>query len=156
MIEVSLDRFEIELAAAVGMRRMIDSLTHRRRQAAGGVDATGASSGWQQHIEGACGEMAFAKGLGRYWSGSVNTFKDGGDVGAVQIRTRSRDDYDLIVRARDRDEDYFVLVVGQCPVYRIVGYILGGDAKRPEWSRDRGGHGQAFFVPQRSLKALSR
>lgn len=156
MIEVTLDKYEIEVAAGVGTRRMVDSLVNGRKQAAGDKDPTGATAGWQQHIEGACGEMAFAKALGRYWSGSVNTFKDGGDVGDVQIRTRSRHDYDLIVRDRDRDEDYFILVTGLCPAYRVVGYIRGADAKQRKWQQNHGGHGGAFFIPAVELKPLEK
>lgn len=144
------------MASSVGLRRAIDSILNGRRQAAGDVDPTGVLALWQQHIEGALGEMAFAKALGRYWSGSVNTFKNGGDVGDVQIRTRSRTDYDLIVRARDRDEDYFVLVVGCCPIYTIVGYMKGGDAKQERWGKNHGGHGAAYFVPQNELRPLRR
>lgn len=155
MIAVTLDRFEIEIAAAVGVRRAIDSLVNGRRQAAADADPNGAIV-FQQHIEGACGEMAFAKALGRYWSGSVNTFKQGGDVGDVQIRTRSRTNYDLIVRDRDRNEDYFVLVVGTCPTYTIVGYIQGAAAKQEHWKSNHGGHGTAYFIPQADLQPLRR
>lgn len=151
MIEVTLTGFELSLAAPVGVRRHIDCLVNGRRQAAAAVDPVG---NWQQEVEGACGELAVAKVLGRYWSGSVNTFKMGGDVGDVQVRTRSRHEYDLIVRDRDRDADWFVLVTGTAPRYRVHGYIQGEAAKQPHYRKNFGGHGEAFFVPQADLTPL--
>lgn len=149
MIAVTLTWFELEMAAIVAVRRHVEALRQTRPDRYG---AAGDADGWQLHLEGAFGELAFAKALGRYWDGSINTFHDGGDVGVVQVRTRSRSDYDLIVRDADRDGDYFVLVVGRSPSYTVVGYILGADAKQPKWSKDHGGHGAAFFVPQSELR----
>lgn len=149
VLAVTLTDFELRMAAAVGVDRFLNAIQHGWRQRAGNADARG---DWSQHIEGACGEVAVAKALGRYWNGSVGTFKDGGDVGyRVQVRTRSRHDYDLIVRADDKDDDYFILVTGRAPAFVVRGYVLGHDAKREEWQRDHGGHGAAFFVPQTAL-----
>jgi hypothetical protein len=148
IVAVMLTEYELQLAAGVGVRRHIASLVGGHRQVAAGVEATG---DWTQNIEGACGELAVAKMLGRYWNGSVNTFTVGGDVGALQVRTRSRHYYDLIVRDKDRDGDWFVLATGVSPNYLVRGYIRAGDAKRDEWRADHGGHGPAWFVPQGAL-----
>jgi hypothetical protein len=152
VIVVTLDWFEVEMAAIVGVRRNLEGLRrgwlpHRRL---GHADLPG----WQGHVEGAAGELAVAKLLNRYWSGSINTFKSGGDVGAVQVRTRSRHDYQLIVRDEDRDADWFVLVTGQAPTFHVHGFIRGGDAKRPEWRHDHGGHAPAYFIPQPALRSF--
>jgi hypothetical protein len=81
------------------------------------------------HIEGAGGEVAAAKALGRRRDGQVNTEKEGGVVGHIQVRTRSR--YDgLFVRPNDRDDDMLVLVTGVYPTYRVCGWIRGADAKQ--------------------------
>lgn len=156
MIDVTLDWFELALAAEVGVRRQLESFREGRRDLYGAKSAEGGGRGrgWHLHIEGAAGELAVAKALGRFWNGSVNTFRQGGDVGAVQVRTRSRHWYDPIVRTHDRDEDYFVLVTGVAPSFRVVGWIRGADAKRPEWLRDHGGHGEAYFVPRDGLTAF--
>jgi hypothetical protein len=58
--------------------------------------------------------MAFAKALGLYWSGKVGTFKHSGDVAHYQIRTRSENDYDLLIRPKDLEKHanaVFVLVI---------------------------------------------
>ena len=151
-MRVTLEWFEVLLAATVGVRRQLEALRSGRPDCHGFDGATG----WQVHIEGACGEMAFAKATGRYWSGSINTFKAGGDVGNIQVRTRSRDDYDLIVRDDDRDEDIFVLVIGKAPTFRVVGWIQGAEAKRPSWRHVYGARPPAFFVPQAALFPISR
>lgn len=153
VIDVTLNWEELDVAAHVGARRNIEALRrgwapHRRL---GYHDLPG----WQGHIEGAAGEIALAKTLNRHWSAHVNTFKVGGDVGAVQVRTRSRHDYELIVRDEDRDEDWFVLVTGTAPAFRVHGYIRGRDAKRPEWRQEHGGFVPAFFVPHEALRALT-
>lgn len=92
--------------------------------------------------------MAFAKFVNKYWNGSVNTFKNGGDVGRFQVRTRSDHSYDLIIRPDDRDSDYFILVTGQAPVFRVRGFILAADAKRmSECIQTYGGRPPAWFIP---------
>ena len=144
--EVMLTGFEMFHAAMVGCRRQISALQDGRTPNAG---YTG--SGWEIHIQGAGGELAFARYRNLYWSGSVNTFKKGGDVGDIQVRTRSNPDYDLIVRPEDRDEDTFVLVVGTIPRFRIIGWIRGGDAKQPRFLKHHASRPRAYFVPQTEL-----
>lgn len=146
---------ELEIAAAVGTRRNIESLRdgNKPHRLLGGHEDL---PGWQGHIEGAAGESAVAKFLNRYWSGSVNTFKTGGDVGDVQVRTRSRHNFELIVRPKDRDEDWFVLVTGLAPVFLVHGCLRGGDAKRPEWSATHGGGAPAWFVPQSEMRPFQQ
>lgn len=147
---VTLTQFELWLAATVGMRRQVEALRKGLPEQHGHT-----GSGWNEHIEGACGELVVAKALDRYWNGSVNTFRAGGDVGAIQVRTRSRAEYELIVRPNDDDAAVFVLVTGAAPRYTIHGWIRGADAKRPAWRRAYGGRPPAFFVPHASLHALN-
>lgn len=75
------------------------------------------------HIEGSCGEMAFAKATGMYWSGKVGTFQIGGDVRKYQIRTRSEADHDLLIRPKDMEKHanaIFVLVIGVAPKFKVI------------------------------------
>ena len=115
-----------------------------------------ADRAWQIHIEGACGELAASKALGVQWPGSVDTFKSGDDVpGGWQIRTRSRMDYELIVRPDDPDDALFLLVLGVAPHYVVKGWITGREAKRKEWSRSYGDRPAAYFVPHDALTPLA-
>lgn len=111
--------------------------------------------GWAEHIEGACGELAVAKALGRYWDGSVNTFEQP-DLPGLQVRTRSQTYYDLIVRPADSDDDLFVLVTGRCPRYVVRGWIKGADAKQEQWLQTHGNRPGAYFVPQSALHEMSK
>lgn len=146
-VVVTLSESELMLGAQIGVQRQIEALLAGRpdRHGFNGAD------GWSVHVEGACGELAVAKVLDRYWAGTLNTFKSGGDVGALQVRTRSKAHYDLLIRSDDRDEDLFILVTGRAPTYTVVGYIRGAEGKKPEYLQTHGNRPAAYFVPQAAL-----
>lgn len=147
---ITLTWHEVFLAGTGGLMRQTAALK-RQLPDRHGYDG----DGWSVHIEGRAGEMAVAKHLGVYDLATVNTFRNGADVGrTIQVRTRSRPEYELIVRDNDRDDDLFVLVTGRCPEFVIVGYICGADAKREEWKKPHGGREAAYFVPHGALKPL--
>lgn len=152
MTIVVLSWQEAFFGAMIGIRRQIEAV---RREL---PDRHGANSddGWRMHIEGACGEMAYAKGCNRFWTAGVNTYKGESDMpGGIEIRTRSSDHYDLIVRADDSNDRYYILVIGRCPRYRLIGGIWGSEAKaRNEWVQSYGGREPAWFVPQSELGPL--
>ena len=148
-ITVELMPYELDLAKYIGTKRYEEAIRQGKKDCHGFK-----GDGLSIHINGASGELAFAKCLNLYYSGSVNTFKEGGDVGEIQIRTRSRDDYDLIVRRHDRDNDIFVLVIGGDCTFNIYGYILGKDAKRQEFYQTYGNRPGAFFVPKERLNSI--
>lgn len=145
---VTLEPFEIRLAMIVGGERQLAALALPDRHGFEGV-------GWNVHIEGAAGEIAYAKMRDKFWNGSVNTFKSGGDVGAVQVRTRSLAHYDLLVRDDDRDEDVFVLVTGTIPTFNVRGWCYGSAAKQERYRQTYGGREPAFFVPQSDLRIFA-
>lgn len=146
---IRLSRSEVMRATLVGVHRHLEAKAKRLRDKHG---FTG--DGWGIHIEGALGECALAKALNRYWEGGVNTFK-AGDVGALQVRTRSNPEYDLLIRPDDPDRDIFVLVTGEMPCYTIHGWIRGWEAKRPEFLKPYGNRPAAYFVPKEELKPLA-
>lgn len=152
MVAVKLEWHEYAMAAEVGKLRQLSSIRQGLKHKYGMPGA-----GWTEHIEGACGELAVAKVLGIYWDGSVNTFKNLADLrGNVEVRTRSRNDWDLIVRPDDNDFSVYVLVTGMCPDYNVVGWIPGIDAKRQEWLQTHGGRSPAYFVPQHALASVAK
>ena len=148
-MEIQLTWPELLTGAMTGVMRQMESLKSKR------ADAHGYEGrGWELHVEGACGELAAARALGRFWSPSVCTFK-AADIGQViQVRTRLEHHYDLLVRQGDADDQPFVLVTGTAPSYVVRGWIMGRDAKQPEWQREHGGRPTAFFVPQSELRDL--
>lgn len=149
---VTLSDAQVERADAVANARQSRSSARRSRNQHG-FDS-GRRSEAAIHIQGARGELAVAIALGQPWQGSVDTFKQGGDVGPLQVRCRSHPDWDLLVRTDDPDEAIYVLVTGTDRVYNVVGWIRGRDAKRPEWIRSHGGREAAWFVPQSALTPI--
>lgn len=152
MIETKLEWYEVQRAAYVGVERHIRAVQRGARNAHG-MQATEVE-GLVCHIDGACGECAYCKATQRYWPASVDTFKLP-DVGRnIQVRTRSRPDYELIVRPDDPPNDAFVLVTGTIPLYHVVGWIKAADAHRPEWWQTHGNRPGAWFVPHHALKSF--
>ena len=151
MIEVTLTAAEMQHALQVGGQRHIEALEQSLPDRHG---ARKAKDGWGLHIEGACGELAFARAVDRYWAGPVNNFKEA-DVGdRIQVRTRGHSQADLIVREDDADDQAFVLVTGKAPTFQVHGWIWGRTAKNPGWWHNHGGHGWAYFVPRVFLRQI--
>lgn len=75
--------------------------------------------------------MAYCKFRGRYWAGTVCSFKEADCGSNIQIRHATLVRGKLIVRASDNDDHYYVLVTGKAPKLKIVGWIEGGNAKYP-------------------------
>lgn len=152
-MNITLTWYELQRAGVVAVDRYVRALRDGKPDKHGAkTDANGLGL----HFEGAAGEMVFAKATGRYWSGSVDTYKTEGDVGPIQVRTRSSHTYELLVRKDDADEDRFVLVTGRAPSYRVVGWLTGREAKQPEWLQTHGGREAAYFVPHNALHALAQ
>jgi hypothetical protein len=143
--EIVLTKAEMMVAALVGGMRNITAIEK--------PNANGFSEefGWNVHVEGVCGEMAGAKALGRYWPASINTF-DAPDIGkTIQVRTRSRHDYELYVRPKDNPDYAYLLVTGKAPLFVVRGYCIGRHAQRNEWKKTHGDRPPAWFVPNSEL-----
>lgn len=149
MTEITLTDSELKLAATVAIERNIENIFEGRKHAHG----FGGSNGWDNHIEGAAGEMAFAKFANKFWSGNIGNL-DANDVGRVEVRTASDHNRRLIIHKRDPDDRAFVLVTGLAPTFRIRGWIWGEDAKQDRYWKDPAGGRPAYFVPHQELKPL--
>lgn len=145
---ITLTQAEAAMASEIGRLRQLHALFRGWRSAHGCEGL-----GWDEHIEGACGELAVARALSIYWDGSLDTFK-ADDLPGLQIRTRSKDYYELLVRPGDDESAKWVLVTGTCPEYTIRGWIEGSKTKRPEWLKSYGGRAEAYFVPQSELRPI--
>jgi hypothetical protein len=145
---VKLTMAEVLQGAATGTMRHMESVSRGEQHK---PPLKPQDNGLMLHIEGACGEIAYAKWRGVYFDPRINSYK-GADFGTnVQIRTRSNHDYELLIRDNDNPEHFYVLVTGMAPTYRVVGWIKGSDAMKPEWRKDWGGRGEAWFVPHSAL-----
>lgn len=102
------------------------------------------------------GEMAVAKGLNLYWSGSVGDYGavDVGDL--VEVRTRTKNWHSLIIHPQDRDWAPYVLVdASNPPDFRLVGWMYGSDGKDEKYWADPAKTGRhAYFIDQKILRPM--
>jgi hypothetical protein len=147
-VTVTLSQREIILAALIGGFMGARAIARRYKQ-----HYNNDYGFWGSAIEGIAAEIAVAKALGIPYRPNLEGFK-APDVGELHVRQTAHRDGSLIIRPGDPDGVY-VLAIGQCPVFRIVGWIHSYDAKQPQyWRAPNGGPG-AWFVPQRMLKPLA-
>jgi hypothetical protein len=163
---VVLDEKELARACSVGENRQAESVRK------GDVDAHGFDGdGLAIHVMGACGELAVAKVLELDWSAPVNTYKSGGDVGELQVRTSDKflkskglpalrpKCSRLIIRPGDDSKAMFVLVWRLGPnQYEVAGYMKGAEAKQAQWwvANPSNGRPPAYFVPHIELMDVKR
>ena len=146
---VVLTRSEMNLAAQVGVMRQIDNLVKGRRDAYG----ASRSNAWSMHIEGAAAELAFARWINLFWSGSIGNLK-ADDVGTFQVRTSLQHGGRLILHEGDKEDRIFVFLTGSMPEFHLRGWILCRDGKKPEYWSDPQGSRPAYFVPQWVLNPM--
>lgn len=145
-LRVTLTEAEIEIARKCGRKRLDDSI------AKGLKDKLGVNAAWK-HVQGATGEIAFARWAGLPFRCHTGRYAGTSDVGKVQVRAVDRSDYRLRVYPSDPG-DMAVLLVLVKPTYcEMRGWIRAGAAKRPEWQEDPHGAGwRGFFVPTEALR----
>ncbi len=148
---VTLEWFEVQAAAQVGLSRQFHSLKAGMKNRIANVPQ---ANEWGTHIEAAASELAAAKALNRYWDFSVNTFK-AGDIGDnLQIRLATRGTDSLILRAGDNPNHIYLLVIGQIPTFRLAGWAFGKDAMNPIFVRNPNAGTPAYFMPQSLLQPI--
>lgn len=145
---ITLTTSELMTAAQVGVRRNISSIIKGNRSTHGADQ----DKLYQIHVEGACGELAFCRFANLYWPAKVDTYRSEPDIDPnIEVKTRSRHDYELLVRKDDNPDSIFVLVTGIYGKYEVRGWMLGKDAMKDEYIQTHGGREAAFFVPQNKL-----
>ena len=146
-LTVTLSLGEVLLAALIGGFMGARALSRRYKQ-----HYDNDYDFWGSSIQGIAAEIAVAKALGEPYRPNLDGFK-APDVYQLHVRQTAHPKGCLIIRPGDPDGIY-VLVIGQCPTFRIVGWIHSFDAKRPQyWRAPHGGPG-AWFVPQRVLRTV--
>ena len=148
--EVELTWAEVFQAAMVGVMRRLQNLQRNTNAAYGIADAVA----WQHDIDGALGELATAKALGRFWSGSIGHWR-ADDVYTLQVRTTGNLRNRLILHDADEDEKIFILCCGCVPKYSLRGWIRAYDGKDQRFWNDPTGGRPAYFVPQSALRPMS-
>lgn len=155
MIRVSLDRNEFFAAALLGVTRNVESLSR------GGTDRFGMPlfKKWFDAVEGACGELAFAKAYGFFWHAGLNQAKKDlrHDVAGYDVKTMSSLRYLLRIRPEEAEEPiWYALVCGVAPHFEVHGCYFGPDVlPHPEWLDDLDPtRPPAYLVPMHELKPV--
>ena len=155
-MRVILEWSEQLLAAQVGVMRRISSISKARSE----PHETPPGDLWGNDIESSGAEAAAAKVLRRYWQAVHNSpATQDGDISGVEVRSTQLADGRLIIHeVRDKDDSPFVLVRGTFPVYDVVGWIRGRDAKKDEYifkgDGRRGDGNKVYFVPANQLRPI--
>ena len=143
---VTLNRLEVEVATVVGTARQ------RRASEQGFRERSHVSTDKRLglDVQGAAAELAASKYLRLVWNFGCEGAKEEADLYPnVEVRTTRHLGGRLIVRPQDIDDRPYVLVVGELPTFRVVGWAYGHEAKREEPRAD-GSH----WLPQSGLRRL--
>ena len=154
-IRVNLSPQHLQIAEAEAERRQgVNSrlgLKGRNGGAANGNKAL------DMHRLGTMGEVAVAVHLGlEAYLFSEQTAKRGSPdlPGDIEVKTRSRHSYDLIVQRDERPDKKLVLVTIQNGMVFIHGWCVAGDVMQERFWSDPAGNRPAYFVPKNNLRCI--
>jgi hypothetical protein len=108
------------------------------------------------HLLGAAGEVAVASFLGlKHELFKEKEAKRGSeDLPGIDVKTRSRHSYDLIVQRGENPDKRFVLVTIQDQKTLLHGWCYGREAMKDEFWADPAGGRPAYFVGQSLLRPM--
>jgi hypothetical protein len=154
-IEFLFAEEEREAACKEAFRRQAINEIRGLKGRNGGV-ATGAMA-LTIHLLGAAGEMAVASHLGlkEFLYKETEAKRGSCDLPGIDVKTRSRHSYDLIVQKNESPNKKFVLVTIEHKKTLIHGWIRGKDAMKEEYWSDPAGGRPAYFVPKTALMPMS-
>lgn len=145
-MRVELSWAEIWLAVQAGNLRRLNGVKHRRAEPYGARP----TAAWNDDINGSIAELALAKYLDVFWSGTVGRI-DLPDVGVLQVRSKTEQDHRLVILRSDDDAKPFVSVFVGVPTCHLCGWMHARDAKRAEWLLPDPSKPDRFFVPNSEL-----
>ena len=110
----------------------------------------------QVHLLGAAGEMAVASYLGmkEHLYAEREARRGSDDLPGIDVKTRSRHSYDLIVQKREDPQKRFVLVTICEQQTLIWGWCYGRQAMQERYWSDPARGRPAFFVPKERLHPI--
>ncbi|MGY3130081.1 hypothetical protein ACVWZM_000763 [Bradyrhizobium sp. USDA 4501] len=146
MIPVELSWSEVWFAINAGVMRRLNAVRNGRKE----LYQVHAAASWNEDINGCIAELALAKYLGVFWSGTVGRI-DLPDVGRLEVRSKIETQHRLVVRKSDDDAKLCVSVLVGIPTCQLCGWMLAQDAKRSEWLLADPGKPDRFFVPNAEL-----
>jgi hypothetical protein len=150
MIPVDLTWPEILLAANAGVMRRVNAVRKARQDRYGPRPLAGL---WTEDINGALAEMALAKHLNAFWSGTVGRV-DTSDVGPLHVRSKVEREHRLVILPNDPDDGIFVLVLVSVPTCHVCGWMRAGDVKRSDWLLPDQFDQARYFAPNGELQPM--
>lgn len=145
---------ERQAAMEEGMRRQSVNEAKRLRGRNGG--ASFGSKALDIHLLGAAGEMAVASYLGMKHElyKETEAKKGSDDLPGVDVKTRSKAGYDLIVQKNEDPNKKFVLVTIENQQTLLHGWCYGKDAMQEKFWADPARGRPAFFMPKENLHPM--
>lgn len=145
---------ERELAMKEGERRQSVNAAQGLRGRNGG--AWQGSKALDIHLLGAAGEMAVGSvlGLKHHLYKEVQAKRGSDDLPGIDVKTRSKHSYDLIVQKNEDANKKFVLVTIEKGTTLIHGWCWGGEAMNEKFWADPARGRPAYFVPKDQLHPM--
>jgi hypothetical protein len=145
---------EKQAAMEEGMRRQSVNEARGLRGRNGG--ASFGSKALEIHLLGAAGEMAVASHLGMksFLYQATEAERGSCDLPGIDVKTRSKHQYDLIVQKNEPAEKKYVLVTIQNKTTLVHGWIHGGEAMQEKFWADPAKGRPAYFVPKEYLHPI--
>lgn len=108
------------------------------------------------HLLGAAGEVAVASylGLKEYLFKETEAKRGSDDLPGIDVKTRSKKGYDLIVQKNEDPGKKFVLVTIQDQETLIHGWCYGSEAMDQRFWADPARGRPAYFVPKEVLRSI--
>lgn len=142
------------LAEEEGLRRQSVNEAKGLRGRNGG--AWRGSNALDIHLLGAAGEVAVASHLGlrEHLFKETEARRGSDDLPGIDVKTRSKHKYDLIVQKSEDPGKKFVLVTIENKQTLIHGWCYGQEAMIPRFWADPARGRPAFFVPKENLRSM--
>ena len=145
---------EREMARAEGFRRQAVNEAQGLRGRNGG--AWKGSKALDIHLLGAAGEVAVASylGLKEHLFKETEAKRGSDDLPGIDIKTRSKHSYDLIVQKQENPDKKFVLVTIENQQTLLHGWCYGRQAMDVRYWADPARGRPAFFMPKENLHPM--
>jgi len=146
-------------SSEVAMAQVLATMRHNCTRMAGVKNARmGSQSDYVTELEGMASEMAFCKACNLFPDMTIAPRSGGHDVEGrngtkIDVKATKYQQGHLLATMKKKrtDADYYVLLVGECPTYRIAGYASADDLLSEKNITDFG-HGATYALPQSQLQ----
>jgi hypothetical protein len=145
---------ERQLAMEEGLRRQGFNESKGLRGRNGG--AWQGSKALDIHLLGAAGEVAVASylGLKHELFKDKEARRDSDDLPGIDVKTRSKHSYDLLVQKKSNPDRKYVLVTIENQRTLLHGWCYGKEAMKDEFWADPARGRPAYFVDKASLRSM--